>query len=69
MNVEQIAATPGVDMLFLGPGDMSVRLQCQPTLRDSVMWEAFLKISKACHAHGKAFGVPVGDGENGEEGR
>lgn len=63
MNLDQIAATPGVDMLFLGPGDMSLRLGCQPTLRDPVMWDAFLKISKACQAHGKAFGVPVGDGE------
>lgn len=63
MNVDQIAGAAGVDMLFLGPGDMSVRLGCQPSLRDPVMWDAFLKVSKACHAHGKAFGVPVGDGE------
>jgi 4-hydroxy-2-oxoheptanedioate aldolase len=62
-NVEEIAAMPGVDMLFLGPGDMSLRLQCQPSLRDPVMFDAFKKISAACYKNSKGFGLPIGDGE------
>ncbi len=62
-NVEAIAAQPGVGMLFLGPGDMSLRLGCQPSLRDPVLFEAFKRVSAACHANGKALGLPVGDGE------
>jgi 4-hydroxy-2-oxoheptanedioate aldolase len=29
-NAEAIAAVPGVDILFIGPGDMSLRLGCTP---------------------------------------
>ena len=63
MNLDAIASTPGVDLLFLGPGDMSLRLQCQPSLRDPVMLDAFTRIVAACRRHGKFAALPVGDGE------
>jgi 4-hydroxy-2-oxoheptanedioate aldolase len=62
-NVDEIAGTKGVDILFLGPGDMSLRLQCQPSLRDPVLLDAFQRIVAACRKHGKYAALPVGDGE------
>lgn len=59
-NAEAIAAVPGVDVLFLGPGDMSLRLGCTPAVRDPEMLEVQKKIAAACRKHGKAWGRPVG---------
>ena len=36
-NADAIAAVPGVDILFLGPGDMSLRLGCTPSPNDPKM--------------------------------
>ena len=55
-----IAATPGVDVLFLGPGDMSLRLNCSASVNDPDMMEAQRKIAAAAKKHGKAWGRPVG---------
>jgi 4-hydroxy-2-oxoheptanedioate aldolase len=59
-NVEVIAAVPGVDVLFLGPGDMSLRLGCTPGVNDPVMLDVQKKIAAAAKKHGKAWGRPVG---------
>lgn len=59
-NVEAIAAVPGVDVLFLGPGDMSVRLDCTPAVSDPAMNKAQERIAAACARHGKHWGRPVG---------
>jgi len=59
-NVDEIAATPGVDVLFLGPGDMSLRLNCSPSVNDPEMKEAQKKVAAAAKKHGKAWGRPVG---------
>ena len=59
-NVDTIAAVEGVDLLFLGPGDMSIRLGCTPGVSDPVMLEVQKKIDAACKKHGKAWGRPVG---------
>jgi len=63
-NVEAIAAVPGVDVLFLGPGDMSLRLGCTPSVTDPKMLEVQKKIAAACHRHGKAWGRPVGTADD-----
>jgi len=63
-NVEAIAAVPGVDMLFLGPGDMSLRLGCSPGVNDPQMMDAQEKIAAAAKKHGKAWGRPVGSAED-----
>jgi 4-hydroxy-2-oxoheptanedioate aldolase len=63
-NVEAIAAVPGVDVLFLGPGDMSLRLNCSPSVNDPQMMAAQKKIATAAKKHGKAWGRPVGTGED-----
>jgi 2-keto-3-deoxy-L-rhamnonate aldolase RhmA len=65
-NAEAIAAVPGVDVLFLGPGDMSLRLGCTPAVNDPVMLEVQKKIEAACRKHGKVWGRPVGSREDAQ---
>ncbi|MCP5557597.1 MAG: aldolase [Verrucomicrobiaceae bacterium] len=59
-NAESIAAVPGVDILFIGPGDLSLRLGCSPGVNDPGMMDVQKKIAEACQKHGKAWGRPVG---------
>jgi len=59
-NVDEIAAVYGVDILFIGPGDMSLRLSCTPGVNDPVMLDVQKQIAAACKKHGKAWGRPVG---------
>lgn len=63
-NVEAIAAVPGVDVLFLGPGDMSLRLNSSPSVNDPQMMAAQKKVAAAAKKHGKAWGRPVGTAED-----
>jgi 2-keto-3-deoxy-L-rhamnonate aldolase RhmA len=49
-----------VDILFIGPGDMSLRLGCTPSVNDPVMMDVQKQIAAACQKHGKAWGRPVG---------
>ena len=59
-NVDAIAAVEGVDVLFLGPGDMSLRLGCTAGVSDPIMLDVQRTIATACRKHGKAWGRPVG---------
>ena len=63
-QVDEIASVPGVDVLFLGPGDMSLRLGCTAAVSDPQMLEVQKKISAAARKHGKAWGRPVGTAED-----
>lgn len=63
-NAEAIAAVPGVDVLFLGPGDMSLRLNCSPSVNDPKMMDAQKRVAAAAQKHGKAWGRPVGTAED-----
>jgi 2-keto-3-deoxy-L-rhamnonate aldolase RhmA len=55
---EAIAKAKGVDMLFFGPGDMSLSLGVPPG--SPALAEAMERIAKAAHAAGKAFGTFIG---------
>jgi 2-keto-3-deoxy-L-rhamnonate aldolase RhmA len=55
-EVDAIAATPGVDLLFVGPGDFGLRLKQQDELTIDDVWE---QVAAACKRHGKAFGGPT----------
>jgi 4-hydroxy-2-oxoheptanedioate aldolase len=59
-NVEAIAAVPGVDVLFLGPGDLSLRLGCSPAVNDPTIMAVQERLAAAAREHGKAWGRPVG---------
>jgi 4-hydroxy-2-oxoheptanedioate aldolase len=63
-NVDAIAAVAGVDVLFIGPGDLSLRLGCAPGVSDPIMMEAQKKVAAAANIHGKAWGRPVGTAED-----
>lgn len=58
----EIAAVPGVDGIFVGPGDLGLRLQRLET--NMTLDAAFETVSAACKQHGKAWGCPVGDIES-----
>lgn len=48
----------GVDVLFVGPTDLSVSLKGKPVpFNDPVLVAARKKVVKAAHAHGKAAGI------------
>ncbi len=56
-GVDAIAAVEGVDGIFIGPGDLGLRLKYDPsglTIDDAVE-----QVAAACRRHGKAWGMPV----------
>ncbi len=55
-NVDEIAAVEGVDVLFVGPGDLGLRLRQSGEMTLDEAWEA---VAAACKKHGKAFGGPT----------
>jgi len=67
-NVDAIAATPGVDAIYIGPGDLALGLGLSAWPEDwtadeaSVHAEAVERIRSACAAHGVAAGMHTGDG-------
>jgi len=67
INVDAIAATEGIDLLFVGPSDLAHSYGVE---REGVHIEhervqsAFDKVSAACAANGKTMGTAVGPGES-----
>jgi 4-hydroxy-2-oxoheptanedioate aldolase len=55
-NAEAIAATEGVDLLFVGPGDLGLRLRQSGEM---TLDEAWRHVAEVCKKHGKAFGKPA----------
>jgi 2-keto-3-deoxy-L-rhamnonate aldolase RhmA len=55
-NAEAIAAVDGVDMVFVGPGDLGLRLRQSGEMTLDEAWET---VAAACKKHGKAFGGPT----------
>jgi 2-keto-3-deoxy-L-rhamnonate aldolase RhmA len=60
-NVEEIAAVEGVDLLFLGPGDLSLRLGCTASLKDPKLLGALKRLAAAGKTYRKPWGCPVGN--------
>jgi len=59
-NSEAIAAVEGVDFLFVGPGDLGLRLKLAGDHDGSQLEAAFEHIAAACKRQGKAWGCPAG---------
>lgn len=55
-NVDAIAAVEGVDVLFVGTGDLGLRLR---QTKEMELNEAIERVAKAAAAHGKAWGAPA----------
>jgi 4-hydroxy-2-oxoheptanedioate aldolase len=69
-NLEEIAATPGLDGLYIGPSDLSIALGLTPGAvvtdpsRDRpALAEAIERIRKACDANGLIAGMHCGSGD------
>jgi 4-hydroxy-2-oxoheptanedioate aldolase len=58
-NLDEIAATPGLDVLFMGPGDLSVSYGGEPVIdyTDPVTAERHRRVVEAAHAAGKKAGM------------
>jgi len=57
-NVEQIAATKGLDGIFVGPGDLGLRYRLAGT--PEKLEEAIERVAAACKLNGIAWGMPAG---------
>ena len=68
-NVDEIAATPGVDAVYIGPGDLGLGLGMSAWSEDwtkseaKIHAEAIVAILDACRRHGVAPGIHTGDGQ------
>ena len=60
-NIDEIASVPGVDGLFIGPGDLGLRMKQDPS--QGTLESAYDRVANACKRHGKAWGAPVGTPE------
>jgi 2-keto-3-deoxy-L-rhamnonate aldolase RhmA len=62
-NLEAIATTPGVDILFVGPQDLTLSLGLMDDRRNPIVREAMRTVVEACEKHGKIPGTLVIDPE------
>ncbi|KXJ84681.1 HpcH/HpaI aldolase [Microdochium bolleyi] len=64
-NVDAIAAVPGVDVLLIGSNDLSIELGVPGAFRSAAFQDALRRVSAACRAHGRIFGLAgiYGDAE------
>lgn len=60
-QAEQIAALDGVDLLFVGPADLSLALGVPGQFHAEKVWEAIAHVSRACRNHGISWGAVVPD--------
>ena len=63
-NVDAIAATEGVDVVFVGPGDLSVSLDAYRPDGAAKLAKAIEKIIQATLKHGKTSGIFCGRPED-----
>lgn len=52
-NAAEVAAVPGIDALFIGPGDLGLRLSVEAT--DMTMEDAVERVAAAAQQHGKVW--------------
>lgn len=64
-RVEEIAATPGLDGIYIGPSDLALSLGLPPTLNvtEPEHAEAVSRIKEACQRHGIVAGIQAASGE------
>ena len=68
-RAEEIAATPGLDGIYLGPADLALSLGLPPTtnVTKPEHAEAVSKIKEACRRHGIAAGIQAASGERAKK--
>jgi 2-keto-3-deoxy-L-rhamnonate aldolase RhmA len=60
-EIDAIAATPGVDVIFVGTSDLSFSLGCRGRIDHPKVQEALKKVVAAGQAHNKILGAPAMD--------
>jgi 2-keto-3-deoxy-L-rhamnonate aldolase RhmA len=63
-HIEEIAATPGLDVLFIGTSDLSFSLGLRGKQDHPILDAAIEKIAAAARKHGKALGRPARTAEH-----
>lgn len=62
-QIDEIAAVPGYDLLFVGPGDLSLSYGVPMQMDHPLLLEAMRKVDDACKRHGKWWGTTSGSAE------
>jgi 2-keto-3-deoxy-L-rhamnonate aldolase RhmA len=57
-HLDALAAMPGVDVLFVGPGDLALGLGKTPSAADPDVMAIARTVAEACRRHGKRAGIP-----------
>jgi 2-keto-3-deoxy-L-rhamnonate aldolase RhmA len=57
-HIDAIAALPGVDVLFVGPGDLSIGLGKAGQSDEPEVMAIMYQVVDACRRHGKPAGIP-----------
>jgi len=60
-EADAIAAIDGVDLLFIGPADLSLALGVVAQFHHEKLWEAIGRVAQACKQHGKHWGCVAPD--------
>lgn len=66
-QVEAIAAVPGVDVLFVGPADLSILYGIPGESNHPTMQAAFARVAAAARNAGKHWGLPVSSLEHAQK--
>ena len=61
-NVDEIAAVPGIDVIFIGPGDLGMRIEKDPGCGLTID-AAVDAVAAAAKKHGKVWGITAGSPE------
>ena len=59
-NADQIAAVKGVDVLLIGPNDLSISLGIPGDLMNPIELDAIAHVAASCKKHGKFLGLHAG---------
>lgn len=60
-QADEIAKLPGVDLLFVGPADLSLALGVPGQFHSEKVWEAITRVASACKQGGVGWGAVVPD--------
>ncbi len=56
-EADDIAAIDGVDVLFIGPSDLSQALGVLGQIQHEKVWDGYARVDQACRKHGKHWGT------------
>jgi 4-hydroxy-2-oxoheptanedioate aldolase len=61
-RLEEIASTPGLDGIYVGPSDLSLALGLTPGQGGQALEDAIARVREACESHGLIAGMHCGAG-------